>query len=239
VSVEVLDYRLEVRGVAAGRQSVRSKDEGRHVRMEVEATFEGPLPAAKVVQLSRFHRSSHASYEFRETTRDRSGERRLRVVFDGRDGLVTLERGEDRASAPYVEPFRDPLSMLRELREAPRDADRIRMPMLGKTVEARALGEVELETPLGTKRAHAYQLFPGGSWVWIDAESPHAILRMRQRTDEALVDAILVGTAQDTKLTAWEDADRGTGGGKKRGRRRRRRRGGRSRSRRSSGSKEG
>lgn len=236
MSVEVLDYRLEVRGLPAGRHVVRSKEEGRHVRMECEATFEGPLPAAKVVQLSRSRRDDRVSQEFRETTKDRSGERRFRMVFDGRDGLVKLERGDEKAETPYVEAFRDPLSMLRELREAPPDVARVRIPMLGKTVEARALGEVELETPLGRRTARSYQLFPGGSWLWIDVEAPHAIVRFRQRTGDGLVDGVLTRMAEETSLPAWEALDKG-GGARKRGKRRRRRRGGRSRSRKSSGSK--
>lgn len=237
MSVEVLDYRLEVRGVPAGRHVVRSKDEGRLVRMECEATFEGPLPSAKVVQLSR-SRHDHVSEEFLETTKDRSGERRVRMVFDGRDGLVKLERGDEKAETPYLESFRDPLSLLHELRAAPPDAARVRIPMLGKTVEARALGEVELDTPLGTRTARSFQLFPGGSWVWIDVEPPHPIVRFRQRTGDGPIDGVLTRVAEETKLPAWEALDKG-GGGRRRGKRRRRRRGGRSRSRKSSGSKDG
>jgi len=235
VSVEVLDFRLEVRGAAVGRQTLRSKEEGRHARLEAEATFEGPLGAAKVVQLSRCHRDKMTSYEYREVTRDRSGERKVRFEFDGRDGLVRLERGEDRAEAPYIEALRDPLSMLRELRRALPNAERIRMPMLGKTVEARCLGEVDVDTALGATRARAYQLFPGGSWVWVDVAPPHRIVKLRQRTADALIDAVLVGIGQEATLTAWNVEEQGQD--RKRGRRRRRRRGrgGKSRSRKSSG----
>lgn len=239
MSVEVLDYRLEVRGVAAGRHVVRSESEGRHVRMESEATFEGGLPAARVVQLSRSHRDDQVSHEFRETTKDRSGERRFSVVFDARDGLVKLEQGSDKAEAPYLEAFRDPLSMLRELRRADPQADRIRIPMLGKTVEARSLGEVEIDTPLGPYRTRSYQLFPGGSWVWIDTEAPHAIVRFRQRTADGYVDGVLTRRGEETTLPLWESHDSGSGGSRRKSKRRRRRRGGRSRSRRSSGSKDG
>jgi hypothetical protein len=234
VSVEVLDYRLEVRGVAAGRHVLRCKEEGRHARLEAEAAFEGPLGSAKVTQLSRCHRDKMTSYEFQETTRDRGGERRMRVEFDGRDGLVRFRRGsDDLAETPYLQPFRDPLSMLRELRRADPEADRLRIPMLGKTVEARSLGEVELDTALGPKRARAYLLHPGGSWVWVDVEPPHAILKLTQRTPDGMVDALLVGIAQDTRLPGWEAEEQGgkrKRGKRRRGKRRRRKgRGGRSR----------
>jgi hypothetical protein len=229
VSVEVHGYRLEVRGVPAGRQVVRSKEEGGHVRMETEATFEGPLPAATVVQLSRSLRDGYLSREFRETIKDRSGERRFQVVFDGRDGLVKLQQGDDKAEAPYVEAFRDPLSMLRELRHAPPDADRVRVPMLGKTVEARPAGETELDTPLGRRRARAFQLFPGGSWVWVDLDAPHAIVKFRQRTPDGAIDGLLERVAEETALPVW-DAQGKRSSGRRRGKRRKRRRGGRSRS---------
>lgn len=236
MSVEVLDYRLEIRGVPAGRHLVRSKDEGQHVRMESEATFEGGMSAAKVVQLSRSDVRDHVSQEFRETMQDRSGERRFSVLFDAGEGLVKLVQGNDKAETPYIEAFRDPLSMLRELREAAPDTERVRIPMLGKTVEARALGEVEIDTPLGRRTTQSYQLFPGGSWLWIDVEPPHVIVRYRQRTGDGFVDGVLTRRSEETQLPLWDSHDQGSGGGRRRGKRRRRRRGGRSRSRRSGGS---
>jgi len=242
VSVEVLDYRLEVRGVPAGRHVLRSEEQGRDaradgarrasVRLEGEATFEGPLGPARVLQLSRCDADLMTSREFRETTVDRSGERRTRIEFDEGDGLVRMRRGDELAETPYLTSFRDPLSMLRELRRADAAAQRIRIPMLGKVVEARSLGMVELTTELGPKQARAYQLHPGGSWLWIDAEPPHPILKLTQRTPDGLVDALLVKIAHGTELPGW-DAEEGRGGTKKRSKRRRRRRGrgGRSRSR--------
>jgi len=223
VSVEVLDYRLELRGVAAGRHVLRSKEEGRHVRLEGEATFEGPLGPARVLQLSRCHRDKATSYEFIETSKDRGGERRMKIEFDGRDGLVRMRRGtDDVAETPYLRSFRDPLSLLRELRRAGPTAERLRIPMLGKTVEARRVGEVELDTALGPKRARVFQLHPGGSWLWIDLEPPHAILKLTQRTPDGLVDALLVKVAREDQLPGWDAEQRQ--GGRRRGKRRRRRR---------------
>ena len=238
MSVEVLAYRLEMRGVAAGRQLLRTKEEGRHARLEAEAEVGGPLADARVVQLSRCHRDKMTSYEFVETTRDRGGERRMRVDFDGRDGLVRMRRGQDDvAETPYLRPFRDPLSMLREVRRAGPDVERLRIPMLGTIVEARAVDEVELETALGAKRARVYQLLPGGSWLWIDLEAPHAILKATQRLPEGHLDALLERIAQEAQLPGW-DAERQPSGKKRRGKRRRRRgrrRGGRAKSRGGSG----
>jgi uncharacterized membrane protein YgcG len=119
--------------------------------------------------------------------------------------------------------------MLRELRLAPPDAERVRVPMLGKTVEARPAGDTELETPLGRRRVRAYQLFPGGSWLWVDLEPPHAIVKFRQRTPDGTIDGILERVAEETALPAW-DAQGKRSGGRRRGKRRKRRRGGRSRS---------
>jgi hypothetical protein len=234
VSVEVLAYRLEVRGVSAGRQLLRSKEEGRHARLEAEAEFSGPVSAARVVQLSRCHRDKMTSYEFVETSKDRGGERRMRIDFDGRDGLVRMRRGQDDvAETPYLQPFRDPLSMLREVRRTGPALERLRIPMLGTTVEAHAVDEVELDTALGTKRARVFQLHPGGSWIWVDLAPPHPILKLTQRFPEGHLDALLESIAQETQLPAW-DAEQQRSGKRRRGKRRKRRgrrRGGRSRSR--------
>jgi hypothetical protein len=242
VSVEVLAYRLEVRGVPAGRQLLRTKEEGRHARLEAEAEFSGPLSEARVVQLSRCHRDKMTSYEFVETSKDRGGERRMRIDFDGKEGLVRMRRGQDDvAETPYLQPFRDPLSMLREVRRAGREVERLRIPMLGTTVEAHALDEVELETALGTRRARVFQLHPGGSWVWVDLEPPHALLKLTQRLPEGHLDALLERVAQETQLPGW-DAERQRSGKRRRGKRRKRRgrrRGGRSRARGGGGGSDG
>ncbi|MEX2502856.1 MAG: hypothetical protein WD336_10815 [Trueperaceae bacterium] len=231
MSVEVHGYRFEVRGVAAGRQVLRAKEEGRQVRLEGDARFEGPLPKAQVVQLSRCHRDKGTSYEYTERTHDRSGQRSFRIEFDGRDGLVRFQRSDaESAETPYLQPFRDPLSMLRELRRAPADAERIRIPMLGSTVEALALGEIDLDTDLGPKRARTYLLHPGGSWAWIDVAPPHAILKLSQRTPDGRIDAYLTSIGSDASLPNWDvDHDAGRGRKGKRRKRRRRGRGGRSR----------
>lgn len=233
MSVEVHTYRLEVQGVPAGRHVLRNRDEARQTRLEAELQLEGPLGPATVVQLSRCHRDEMISHEFREHTRDRHGEREMRIDFDGRDGLVRMRRsGDDSAETPYLLPFRDPLSMLLELRRTASEAEPVRIPMLGKPVLARPLGEVDLDTALGPKRAHAYLVQPGGSWLWIDVEPPHAILKFTQRSPEGRLDALLVSVASDTRLPAWSQAEDAGKPRKSRKRRRRRRsRGGGGRSR--------
>ena len=227
--VEVLEYRFEVRGVPAGKNVVRRTTRDGEVLEESEATFTGPLSDASVVQLSRRDAEAGHSLEFRESTKDRGGERRMQITFDSSDGVVRMQRGNDVAEVPYVEPFRDPLSMLSEIRSLDPDASRIRIPMLGKTVEAHALGETELQTPLGPKRARAFQVFPGGSWLWVDVEAPHEIVKLTQRTGDAFVDAWLVERSEGSRMPAWDGESEGGSGKRKRGRRRRRR-GGRSRS---------
>lgn len=224
MSVEVHSYRLEMHGAPAGRHVVRSRHEARQTRIEAELNLEGPLGPAKVVQLSRCHRDKMTSHEFREHTRDRHGEREMRIDFDGKDGLIRMRRnGDDTAETPYLRPFRDPLSMLLELRVLPPTDGPVRIPMLGKSVLARPLGVVELDTALGPKRARAFLLQPGGSWLWIDVEPPHAILKLSQRLPDGRLDALLVSVASDTRLPEWSSAE---GEGKpKKSRKRRRRRG--------------
>jgi len=229
--VEVSEYRLEVRGIAAGRNTVRRTTRGSEVLAEADAQFTGPLGDARVKQMSRSDAAQGHSIEYRESTKDRSGEQRMEVTFDGSQGVVRMKRGSnDVAEVPYIEAFRDPLSLLRELRDADASAERIRIPMLGKTVEAHRLGERELETPLGQRRTRAYQLFPGGSWVWVDVEAPHAIVKLTQRTGDALVDAWLVEQTEASDMPNWDRVSSSSGGSSKKRGRRRRRRGGRSRS---------
>lgn len=226
MSVEVHSYRLDLHGTPAGRHVLRAREEGRQARLEGEASFDGALPSATVVQLSRCHRDRMTSYEFRERTRDRGGEHQLHVDFDGREGLVRLRRGaNDVAETPYLLPFRDPLSMLRELRRAPEDLERLRIPMLGHDVVARALGEVDLGTELGARRARAWLLQPGGAWVWVDVEPPHPILKFTQRLEDRRLDALLVSIAQETRMPGWDAAEGRAPKPRRKGRRRRRRRG--------------
>lgn len=228
VSVEVLEYRFEVRGAPAGGQVVRTRARAEDVHLEVDATFDAPVGDARVQQLSRSDPDDHHSHAFVETTKDRSGERKVRVAFDAEQGLVVMKRGDDQADVPYVEPFRDPLSMLHELRHADPDRELLRIPMLGNTVEAHLVETREVATDLGPVLARGYQLFPGGSRVWIEVAEPHRVAKVRQRTPSGVLDAILVREEHDTRLPGW-DAE--SGAGRKRGRRRRRRgRGGRSRS---------
>lgn len=232
MSVEVHTYRLELQGVAAGQHVLRSRDEARQTRLEAELNLEGPLGPAHVVQLGRCHRDKMTSHEFRERTRDRHGEREMRIEFDGKDGLIRMRRnGSDTAETPYLRPFRDPLSMLLELRRTEVHDRPLRIPMLGKTVLARPLGEVDLDTSLGPKRARVYLMQPGGSWAWIDVEPPHAILKLTQRLPDGRLDALLASVASGTQLPGWTSADdpgkRRTS--RKRRRRRRGRGGGRSR----------
>ncbi len=228
VSVEVLEYRFEVRGAPAGGQVVRTRARKDDVHLEVDATFDAPVGDARVRQLSRSDPRDHHSHEFVETTKDRSGDRKVRIAFDADQGLVTLDRGDDRADVPYLEPFRDPLSMLHELRHADPARTLLRIPMLGNAVEAHLLETTEVATDLGPILARSYQLVPGGSRVWVEDAEPHRIVKVRQRTPTGALDAILVREESDTRLPGW-DAE--SGSGRKRGRRRRRRgRGGRSRS---------
>lgn len=230
VSVEVHTYRLEVRGTVAGRHVMRQQEEQHEVRMEAEMDLEPPLGPCNVVQLSRSAREENESIEFAEHQEDRQGHHAFRVDFDRGRGQVLMRRDQqDQAAVPFLLPFRDPLSMLRELRRVSPETDQVRIPMLGKSVVARTLGEVDLDTALGPRRARSYLLQPGGSRVWIDTKPPHAILRLSQAMPDHLLEARIVTIGHDTRMPAWErfggDGDRKSS--RKRRRRRRRGRGGR------------
>jgi hypothetical protein len=193
-------------------------------QLEGRASYQGALGQSTVVQRSRCHAARHYSLRFREETSDRSGQRTFEVDFNAQEGLVTASRGpRDQASVPYVRPYRDPLSLLHELR-AGFEHEHLRLPMLGKDVTAQRVGEVELDTALGPKRAAAYLLHPGGSAVYIDLEPPHILLKMSQRLEDGYVEALLVRVAQEADMEAWGgSSDDGGAPGKRRKRSRRRR----------------
>lgn len=223
--VEVLTYRLEYRGTPVGRHVLRSEEQGRQAFLEARLDLQGSLGEARVTQLSRCHREKMTSYEFRERNQDRQGTRDFVVEFDGRDGLVKARRDRnERAEMPYLKPFRDPLSLLRQVRRLVDPQESVRVPMLGKDVLVEPLGDVTLETALGPRRAAAYLLQPGGAYLWIDRGPRAAILRFTQRVQNHLLEGHLVTEGSDATLSAWPELTADDEGQRKRKRRRKRRR---------------
>lgn len=217
--VEVCNYRLSLRGAPVGTHTLRSEQRGQVVHLEGRLTLRGSLGQLTTVQTSRTHRRRHFSLGFREETNRRGENRVYDVAFDQRTGLVRAVRGKDEASVPYFRPYRDPLGMLREVRTLGTDQPEVRIPMLGKDVVVRFLGEVELKTILGSRSAWAYELLPGRSLVWVDDREPHAILQMTQWVDGQLVEVQLQELTHEEPAPASAQAPK-----EKRGRRRRRRR---------------
>lgn len=223
--VEVLTYRLEYRGQPVGRHVLRSQEQGRQVYLEARLDLQGALGDARVTQLSRCDRDKMTSFEFRERNEDRQGIRDFVVEFDGRDGLVKARRGlDERTDMPYLKPFRDPLSLLRQVRRLDDPQEPVRVPMLGKDVLVQPLGDVTLDTAVGSRRAAAYLLQPGNAYLWIDRGPGAVILRFSQRVQEHMLEGYLVTEGSEAALSAWQELTEGDDGKRKRRRRRKRRR---------------
>ncbi len=229
MSVEVCSYRLTMRGKPVGTHVLKTENKGRITRMEGASHFQGGLGTLSVVQSSRSSSETHHSMRFREETKERSENRTFDVAFDEHTGLVRASRGpRDVAETPYLLPYRDPLSLLNEIRGLG-EGGALNVAMLGKDVSVQYAGEVELATALGTKRARAYLLHPGQSVVYVDVQSPHTILKLTQRLADGHLDALLVKVASEPSLEAFGEDDRrqnqdGKGSRKRRGRRKPRRR---------------
>jgi hypothetical protein len=237
--VEALTYRLTHRGKPAGRLLVRTGERGRIAVVEARMQLQGALGAATVTQTSRSHAHRHHSLRWHETSEGRGDARPYEVRFDADAGLVSATIGRhDTATAPYILAYRDPLSLVRELRAvtaevgthgAPPTAP-WSVPMLGKDVVVARVLEMTVELPTGPRAALGFVLHPGGSVVAIDRSPPHAPLRLLQRLPEGVLEALLVEVGEEQTMAGLQDdrppADGGKGGGaRKRPRRRRRGRG--------------
>src|SRR5690554_270433 len=226
--VEVVSYRLSHRGKPVGSQTIKTAALGRQTQLEVRSQFQGTFGVGTVVQRSRCH-AQGVSLRFLEETQERSDNRKFDVVFDAKTGLVTAAKGpKDNAQMPYLMPYRDPLSLLHEIRRLGELEQPYRIPLLGKEVTVQFGGVVELDTVLGKRRARAYVLHPGQSVVYVDTEEPHTILKLTQRLPDGQLDALLVKVATEASIDPFGEASeqRSKGGrsGRRRGQRRRPRR---------------
>lgn len=226
MSVEALTYRLDHRGKAVGSHVLRRQDDDDQTYLEARLKLDAGPHRGTVTQLSRCGREEPVSFEFRERF-DGGGERReFHVVFDGERGVVRARRGRDeRAETPYVVPFRDPLSLLQEVRGR-RDAEAPwRVPMLGKDVWVFPAGEEELAPEVGPPQpVRRLLLRPGDARVWVALDEARTILRFTQRIDDGLLDGHLVQCSSEARSDAWDDFEEPGSGGRSRRRRRRRRR---------------
>lgn len=237
--VEALTYRLTHRGKPAGRLFVRSGERGRIAIVEARMQLQGALGAATVTQTSRSHAHRHHSLHWNEATEGRGDGRPYEVRFDADAGLVRATIGRhDTATAPYLVPYRDPLSLVRELRAltaqigagAAAPTAPWRVPMLGKDVVVARVVELTVEVPGGPRAALGFVLHPGGSMIAIDRAPPHAPLRLVQRLPEGVLEALLVEVGEESTMAGLQDEPAAreagkAGSGRKRPRRRRRSRG--------------
>jgi hypothetical protein len=234
MTVEVCSYRLSARGRPVGTQTLKRSERGRTVLLEARIHLQGTLGQGTITQSSRCHAQRHHSHQFREETLNRGEGRVFDMQFDAQDGVVIASRGRtDRAVVPYLRPYRDPLSLLDELRASaatPWDESHPwRIPLIGKDVVVTRVSEVTLDTALGSRRARAFVLHPGGSVVYVDLEAPHYLLKLVQRVQDGVVDGVLVKVHQEDEMAGLEPApgESDKAGSRRRGRRRGRRRRGR------------
>lgn len=220
MSVEVMSFRYTYRGKPAGTQVIKTELKGRHTQLEGKAQFQGALGNATVVQRSRCSAERFFSLRYLEETQERNESRSFDVTFDPQTGLVSAVKGQkDQASVPYLVSYRDPLSLLHELRTIGERAEPVLIPLLGKTVSVQYGGEVELDGPFGPRRARAYVLHPGQSVVYVDNQAPHHILKLTQRLADGHLDALLIKVASEAALEPFGEAPvrggrrRGGGGG--------------------------
>lgn len=235
--IEGFTYRLHHRGRPAGRLILRTGERGRIALVEARLQLQGSLGNTTWTQTSRCHAQRHHSLRWHEESEGRGDARSFEVRFDPDAGLVIATRGrQDQASMPYLRPYRDPLSLLRELRawtaqDVGGRSQRVlpvRVPLLGKDVVVVRASDVEVDVAGSRKRGRAYTLHPGGSVVVVDLAAPHAILRLVQRLPEAALEASLVDVSDEPTMAGWDEpieVPSKRSGGRRRGRRRKRGRG--------------
>ena len=197
MSVEVCSYRLILHGRPAGTHTLRTRRLGKVIELEAKLMLQGGLGQQVVTQLSRVHAESYHSLSFVELLQDRSEKRQFDITFDTESGLVRAAKGKESAEVPYLRPYEDPLGLLHHLRQLPAEVRHLRVPMLGKDVVVERLSDTVLEHPLGPRTARVYLLRPGESYVYVDDEPPHTILKLTQRLEGQLLDALLVKVAQE------------------------------------------
>lgn len=226
--IESLTFRLSARGRPAGRLLLRSGERGRVAMSEARMQLQGALGNATIVQISRSHATRHHSLSWREEKEGQGDGRVFEVRFDPDSGLVTASRGrQNSASIPYLLPYRDPLSLLRELRAfaaEPTGEEPLRIPMLGKDVVVARVVETELEVAGQRRRAKGFLLHPGNSWVYVDTAPPHTLLKLVQRLDDQNLEALLVDVGEEHSMPGLEQAEAQESSSGRSGRRRRPRR---------------
>lgn len=208
----------------------------RHVALlEARMQLQGTLGNLTLVQTSRCDARDHHSLQWREAVEGRQDPPPFEVRFDAEHGVVRASRGRnDHASVPYLLPYRDPLSLLRELRERTAQAQRgqpsaalpWRIPLLGKDVLITAVRDGVMQNREEERAVRSYTLHPGGSLVVVQLTPPFPIVRFLQRLPDTTLEATLIDLGSAKSMAGWDEVDRAnddtTSSNRRRGRRRRR-----------------
>lgn len=203
--METCSYTLLLGNKSVGSQVVRTTVTERTTTLEAKALFGGVLGQGTLNQTSQLLSSSLESLRFTEEEDSRGERRSFEVLFDARSGLVRATRRSgqllERAETPYLRPYSDPLGLLHRLRRrldmGASGTGTARVPMLGKDVVIEPLGASEIETALGRHTTVGYLLVPGPGYVYVDAQPPHALVRLVQPTEHGLVEAFLTRIVQE------------------------------------------
>jgi len=205
MSKEVCEYRLQLRGRPVGSYRVSTLAKSQLVHLEGRLELQGALGRKTIQQESSLHKDSFESIHFSEWQQDGSQKRTFDVVFDSDQGLVTAQRGNDQASIPYIQAYRDPLSIFYELRHT--QADRLHVPLIGKDVIFEKVNEITLETAVGKLETQVYLCQPGGSYVYVEAGGAHTIVKFSQRLEGQVLEAVLMKVGHEAERRDVERRD--------------------------------
>ncbi|MEM6431153.1 MAG: hypothetical protein AAF708_18090 [Deinococcota bacterium] len=195
---EVCEYRVSLRGRPVGSYRLTTLAQDKIVLLEAQLDLQGPLGRKSVHQRSSIQRDSKLSLEFAESYRSGSETRNFEVSFDQEEGMVTARRGSrDQASIPYIQAYRDPLSIFYELRQS--TSARLQLPLIGKDVVLEHVSDITLETALGPKQALVYSCQPGGNYVYVEDDGSRTILKLSQRLDGQMLEASLVKVSYEAE----------------------------------------
>lgn len=204
MAVEVTTYRYVLRGKPVGTHVLKREPAGRYMQLEARSHFQGAFNNASTVQRSRTHARAFFSTRYEEANDGRNNRRNFQLQFDIAKGLVIASKGQrDTAEVPYLLPYRDPLSLLQELRN-PELPDLHRIPMLGKEVIVRPRGITTIETIFGPTECMVYQLLPGPSYVYVMVKEPHHIVKLMQPTTEGVMETVLQTIGHEARLESSE-----------------------------------
>ena len=197
---EELLFHLTLAGRPVGSQRLSTNFERGLFVMRLEASFQGGMGARKSSQVSRLEPGTRFPVSFMENDNGRVFE----TVFDRREGLIKVRQHRDEASIALIEDYQDPVSILQYLRDLSEETRCARVPMIGGTVLVTRLEDQTLETPWGPLLARVYYLRPGVSFVYIEADAPHRILKLTQSLGKSALEATLSRVSEGVQVRVDE-----------------------------------